>query len=1256
MINIKGHSDRSGCHSEHGEDSGLVAQRFRARSRFLVALLLGMTALGGVASAAAAQQTDVIRGRVTVSDTALQGVNVRATSYQGSVIKTATTDKRGQFTIIFINGEGDYWLDFTKLGYAPKRFEIKRIGDEEVLLADARMTSVVQTLGPVQVVGQANRALPTRSGTSPDVGGGDRPLTNNGLPPDQAGNLAAMAATVAGIQLIPGLDGAADMYSLLGLSGDQNNTTFNGLGSGISALPPDVLATTSINPYPFDVSKGGFSGAQISINTIPGSNFSRRAMSNVDITPPLEWADATAAAQGQKYTNMRLGGNAAGPIAMNTAFYNSAYNVGRRFADAQTLLNTSPFGLAAAGVAADSVTRLLNILNGQHVPVSVTGVPSLQAQDVAQAIANVDLMPSASGAGHSFTLGAAGNYQRSQPVSRGGLLLTTPAHGGESDFWGVNAAVTHTNYFWFGVLTKSTLGVAATGNSSDPYEQVPEGTVRVNSVLPDGSSSVRSLMFGGNSQLSSLSNQAVQASNQLSWYSLDNKHTLKLTSNLAYDAFATDVTPSLLGSFAFNSLADLEAGKPSSFTRTLSKNTQSGNQLAGGASLGDYWRPSPNLQVQYGVRVDANRFLSAPARNQSLFDTLGVRNDVVPNRAYVSPRIGLQWYYGSSPQISYAPGSARPPRAVIHAGVGVFQNMASSQLIGPAVSSTGLPSSTQSITCVGAAVPFPDWESFLTKSGSIPTRCADGSTGTVFSTSAPGVTLFDPRFRQPRSLRGAADWSGPILDNRFVLGVQSIVSSGLDQQGAVDVNFNPSTRFTLANEAGRPVFADPGAIVTSTGAIAPADTRMSPAFQHVWLQRSNLQLNARQVVVNVKPVTADARLRWDLTYAFLDAREEFYGFTSTVGNPLDTEWGPHLQGGRHTLTLRWSDFPIFDIVYVTVGLQVLSGQQYTPMIAGDVNGDGSLNDRAFIFDPSKTTDSTVSATMRSLLATGTPSARDCLAKQLNTLASRGSCQAPWTANAGLLVKFNPQKIGLPKRVTITLNVQNPLGLVDLALHGNNDIRGWGQNIAPDQNLLFVRGFDPASRQFKYDVNQRFGSTRPQQSSTHVLPYISLSVGLDIGSPRERQLLTQRLDIGRGHPGTKQVAEAMKQLGTSSIPNPMSMILQQSDSLHLTREQADSLATLSHAFAVFADSIWTPVSKYLESLPDGYSQGAAYDRYVSARERTVDYLLTLVPDAKKVLTASQRRKLPMQISNYLDERVLKFLRSSTAGDNSGVVIH
>jgi hypothetical protein len=157
----------------------------------------------------------------------------------------------------------------------------------------------------------------------------------------------------------------------------------------------------------------------------------------------------------------------------------------------------------------------------------------------------------------------------------------------------------------------------------------------------------------------------------------------------------------------------------------------------------------------------------------------------------------------------------------------------------------------------------------------------------------------------------------------------------------------------------------------------------------------------------------------------------------------------------------------------------------------------------------------------------------------------------------------------------------------------------------------------------------------------------------VGVTRERQLLTQRLDVGRDRPGDRANTEIMKNLGTSAIPNPMAMIATQQLELKLTRAQADSLANLSRKFSVFADSVWSPVASYLAALPPGYSHAEAYARYVSARERTVDFLLTLVPHAKAVLTASQRRQLPLQISNYLDRRVLEFLRSSTAGDNSGV---
>jgi hypothetical protein len=342
-------------------------------------------------------------------------------------------------------------------------------------------------------------------------------------------------------------------------------------------------------------------------------------------------------------------------------------------------------------------------------------------------------------------------------------------------------------------------------------------------------------------------------------------------------------------------------------------------------------------------------------------------------------------------------------------------------------------------------------------------------------------------------------------------------------------------------------------------------------------------------------------------------------------------------------------------VYVTIGTTVRSGTLFTPMIAGDVNGDGYFNDRAFVFDPARTADTSVAASMRSLLANGAPAARDCLAKQLGHLSGRATCQSPWVTTANLRLNLNPQKVRLPKRANISINFTNPLAIADLIAHGSNNTHGWGQDIPPDQNLLFVRGFDPTTRQFKYSVNDRFGSTRPQQSASRSAAFVSLNVSYDIGFTRERQMLTQRLDAGRGRPGTKANSQALKAFGTASIPNPMAMILQQPDSLKLTRQQADSLATLSTKFARYADSVWTPAARRLELEPEVYSRSEAYTQYVLAREQTMDYLISIAPAVRDLLTPAQKRKLPPIILNYVDDRVLKFLRASSAGDGGNFFI-
>ena len=530
----------------------------------------------------------------------------------------------------------------------------------------------------------------------------------------------------------------------------------------------------------------------------------------------------------------------------------------------------------------------------------------------------MDLSPGGSGGGHSFTVGGAGNYNRTQPVSRGSLLLGTPSHSGETSFWGANATAAHSNYFWFGVLSKTTLGFAASGQSTSPYENIPEGSVRVSSVLPDGSASVKSLLFGGSSTASSLTNQAIQLTNQLTWFSADNKHSLKVMSTRHARRFprrrhaesARDLQLQLARRSRCEPPGELHAhaqrgdasGQPA-LRRRLARRLVASDARSAGAVRRACGRQTLSLPADAQLRTSATR---------SARTTRACRIACTS-----SPRVGMQWYYGHSEEVEYAPGAARPPRAVIHAGVGVFQNMATAQLISTAVSATGLPTRRS-------------------RSPASATRCRR-RTGTRFSRTPTRFPIAAPTVRRAASSRRRRRTSpsssatsanrarcaarptgpGPVFDNRFVLGLADDHLVRARSAGGVRHQPRSTARFTLADEANRPIFVDPSAIVPATGAVAIAGSRVTPAYQHVWEARSGLKVPSKQFTINFKPVTANPRLKWEATYTLLDAHETFTGFTSTAGNPFDVESGRSLQVGRHTLLLAGMISRFIDLIYIT---------------------------------------------------------------------------------------------------------------------------------------------------------------------------------------------------------------------------------------------------------------------------------------------------------------------------------------------------
>jgi len=1162
------------------------------------------------------------------------------------VTRTARTNRDGRFTVTFPGGDGDYMVAFAAIGYAAKRFEVKRMADEEILVADAKLTKVDAVLGTMNIT--APREKVARNDPTPDISGSERPVPTQDVPANLMGDLAAMAATLPGVQTVPGENGDPNGFSVLGLGADQNNTTLNGMNFGGNGLPRDAAVSSSLVTTPYDVSRGGFSGGQFSIRTRPGSNFITRGMSlNLD-APQTQWTDAAARSLGQEYTNASLGGALSGPITFDKTFYNIAWQLGRRANDYQNLLDTDPVGLKAAGVSSDSVNRFLNILGTQAVPATVGGVTSDKLSDQGSLFGSVDFAPPGSTRGSAYNLSFNGGWNKQRPVF--GSVTSLPASDGERTSWRGGVQGRHTTYFGVGILSETSLGLSWSRNYADPYMSLPGGRVRVNSVFDDGTNGVQMLSFGGSQSLNSATTTTgAQAMNQLSWFSKNNKHRLKLTSELRYDGLAQDQTSNLLGTFTFNSLADLAADRPAQFSRQLTRRERDAGALTAGLSLGDSWRKSSRFQLQYGVRLDANRFLDQPNENPQLETAFNVRNDHVPNQVYVSPRVGFSWGYGQASAIGAFQGAALGPRAVVRGGIGLFQNTPNVGQIGGALDNTGLPSGIQQLTCIGAAAPAPDWTAYRSTSTTIPSRCTDGTTGTVFSDAAPNVSLFAKDFVAPRSVRSNLQWSGPILNNRFSATVDGTYSLNLNQGSFVDLNFSPVQRFTLGNEGNRPIFVQPTSIVPATGVIAARDARVSPQFSRVTEQRSDLSSESRQISLQLSPGQFSTRFTWSASYVYSNIRERFRGFSSTVGNPLDVEWGRASYDSRHQIVYSLG-YNFWDAVRVSWFGQFRSGQPFTPIVAGDINGDGFQKDRAFIFDPKLSSgDPAAAGGIQRLLTSGSDAARDCLAKQVGQLAKRNSCQGPWTSNATLSISFNPAKIRMPQRASIQFQLSNPLAAADMLLHDDDNLKGWGQFAAPDPSLLYVRGFDQSTQRYKYEVNQRFGATNPQFSAFRAPVTLTALLRFDVGPTRERQLLTTQLNRGRSLPGQKAPEPMLRIMygQGGGIANPLATILRQQDSLHLTAKQADSIASLNRWYSIRNDSIWSPVAKYLGTLPDRYDEGVAYDRYINARHATVDLLTKIGPQVKELLTPEQRRKLPPFVASYLEPRYLASIRSGTA---------
>lgn len=1194
--------------------------------------LLAFALLAWLPAALAAQaHPETVRGRVVGdSGKAVPQASVIVTRAPDRETRTTQTDTAGNFSITFPEGTGDYLVHVNALGWSPFRRRVTRTGTEDVLAVDVKLTPRPVELAGVTISGRRERPtrntpLSTETGASEQVFDG----VNGALSPEQMGDLAAMAATLPGAVAGPG------GVSVLGLDPGQNNTTLNGMSFSGADIPRDARTWTRFASSTYDPARGGFSGAQTSVDLSPGNTFSfRRSHLTLD-APRLQYTDPVSEQLGGQFTNLQLSVGGDGMLVPNKYFYNVAAQGSRRTTRTLSLADASAEVLRLSGVSPDSAGRLLGLLSTAGIPVRTDAVPRSRTTDNVSLIGRIDRTPFGNRA-----WGVVGYAKLSRAEGGSSAATATPAHGGSTTSGMASLQGNYSFYHRKNTLNETRSAFSYNVDRADPYLLLPEGRVSVSSSFGDGTGGISSLAFGGNAAMQSdRRSWTWETTNTTQWYDLGNQHRVKVYGQSRLDGYTLSRAGNRFGTFSYASLADLAANRPASFSRTLSSPSASGGEWSGAFAVGDLWKKTPTLQILYGARLEGNVFTSAPPFNPAVEQAFGARTDHAPNTVHVSPRLGFTWVYSGARNqgggYSVGPLGTRVigPKGYLRGGIGEFRGLLSPSLLAPAQLNTGLAGGTRRIQCIGAAVPTPEWGAYLADPDAVPENCVGGAVSPVFSDVAPAVQLFGQGYTAPRSWRANLAWSSQW--KKLGWAVEGIYSLNRSQPGVFDLNFADQPKFTLPAEGGRPVYVSPGSIVPGTGTLSPVEARRTGTFGHVMENRSDLRSDSRQLTVRATPDLPFGRYMLSLAYTLSDSREQRRGFDgATFGSPRAAEWAPSAQDARHQFLLQagWSHR------YLNVSLmaRLSSGTPFTPLVGGDVNGDGLFNDRAFVFDPGAVRDPALAAGMRSLLDDAPGWARECLERQVGEAAERGGCRGPWTQSLNVRVGLSNALLRAGRRLNVALNLSNPLGGIDQLFNGGGQLRGWGTPALPDPVLYRVRGFDPAAREFRYEVNPRFGDTRPTRTAVRAPFRLTLDVSLDWGKSLPLQQVERWLRPGRaGHPGTRLSADSLKKLYARNVPDLYRGILQESDSLMLTREQVDTLRAAQKRYLARMDSVWTVLAQHMAGLPDRFDTPAE----LKYQEDTIDRAWGLSRDEartlKNVLSPLQMKMLPWPASMLAD---------------------
>ncbi len=1132
--------------------------------------------------------TEILRGRVLAADsTPVVDAEVVVAGAQSGATLVGRTNGAGQYTIVVPEGEGSYRLVIRKIGFAPLAMTAQRGGSLSAVIsiADAFLTRSAFVLDAVIVTATPNRQVAT-PGDRPSVGSQGQTMTLSNLFALNPGDLMALVGS------LPGVANVGDTaFSILGVSPLQNSILLDGAAFSGSSVPRDAIGNARLATTTFDPSRGDFAGGQLSVNTKRGTNYFSGLLRLERSDPRLGWADP---ASGQPVpASNTLSGFLAGPLAaVGRGQWHFAFDVSRSDLPNRSLLEPGP-DLLALGLSPDSIARLRTTMAGLGIPVTPSGVSMKgPTRTSGSGLLRLDYRLNGS---TSLALTANGTWQWQGGM--GGMATAFPTSRWDNRS-GTGRILLSATTYWGGLLHEVHVSHNRMARAIDPLLDLPMGAVQIGTEDAEGRRGTLTLGFGGFSSVLNRSNTSGwQVQHQGSWLARDGRHQVKASFSLTTEQ-GDRIAESGLGLVQYHSLADLANNQPSAYERRLGGRTRpyEGTRIA--ASLGDTWRAVPGrLEVQGGFRADFGSGGPRPPYHGAMDTLFGVVTNRLPRDRGLSPRLGFSWTppwggNSSAPVISTfmtdqglvsvsrrgggpSGGSAVQPlipqdgRLTIAGGIGAFRGVSGFSAIGDLASTTGIDGGPQVLRCVGEATPVPVWDVGAPR----PDRCLDETGPVVFGSTRPLATLIAPAFTPIVSWRANLQVGGLRAAGLHLM-PSLLVSLGRHEESWVDLNLRRTPGFTLSGEGGRPVYAEVGDIVTATGQFNHRLVRPSARFGQVRYRQSDLQSQTIQMAIDVVPVKPlFGKVPIAVQYVYQHERRDVRGFESTTaGDPaamerIIGETGPHQV--RLTLTTPTSKW-----VNLAMQIDMQSGRAFTPMVGRDINGDGVVNDRAFVPTAGSSDPALVDA-LTAMMTDLSGGVTHCLTAQAGRVASANSCRAPWRARIDLGVRAGA---GLtPGGSTGRLRFQAHLVNATTALArlfglSSSSLLGGGQGMSIDRTLLNVTGFDPVTRSFQYQVNPRFGRYYTGGLGQGMSPFrVQVGASYALGGPPQAPNLTRFGLMPRGKAERLTLEETREAL-YRMFPDPMTDLLELRDSLGLEAGQVEAITAIRQEFRASLDSL------------------------------------------------------------------------------------